>query len=322
MHRTLNHRRAGVRACRARRRGRFFAALVFGAALFLPAMHSNPAVPWPKFDVEGHRGARGLMPENTLPAFLRALELGVTTLEMDVVISADSQVVVSHDPWFSATFCSLPSGEPVPVEKERSYRLFDMTYDEIVRFDCGSRGHPRFPEQRKMKVAKPLLRDVIAAAEDYVRTHDRPPVWYNIETKSSPEGDGVYHPPPDVFTRLLYEVLDEAGITDRVILQSFDVRTLQYARANELGLRTALLVGQAEDAGLDANLARLGFTPDVYSPDRHLVDAALLEAAHARGMRVIPWTVNDVAEMRRLKALGVEGIITDYPDRARFLLEE
>ncbi|QXD14265.1 glycerophosphodiester phosphodiesterase [Rhodocaloribacter litoris] len=275
----------------------------------------------PAFDVQGHRGARGLMPENTIPAFLKALELGVTTLEMDVVISADSQVVVSHEPWFSGLICSLPSGEPVPLSGERSYRIYAMPYAEVARFDCGSRGHPNFPEQRRMKAAKPLLREVIAAAEAYTQAHGLPPVQYNIETKSTPEGDGHFHPPPDVFTRLLYEVVKEAGIADRTILQSFDVRTLQYARAAGLPLRLALLVEARGDPGLAANLARLGFTPDIYSPDFRLVDEALVEAVHARGMQLIPWTVNDVEAMRRLKALGVDGLITDYPDRARFLLE-
>ncbi len=273
------------------------------------------------FDVQGHRGARGLLPENTIPAFLKALELGVTTLEMDAVISADSQVVVSHEPWFSGTICTQPDGEPVPVEQERTFRLYAMTYDEIARYDCGSRGHPRFPEQQPMKVAKPRLADVLAAAEAYTRAHGLPPVQYNIETKSTPEGDGYFHPPPDVFTRLLYDVVAGAGVADRTILQSFDVRTLRYAREAGLPLRLALLVEAQDDPGLEANLARLGFTPHIYSPDYRLVDAALVEAVHARGMHLIPWTVNDVPTMRRLRDLGVDGLITDYPDRARFLLD-
>lgn len=275
----------------------------------------------PVFDLQGHRGARGLLPENTVPAFLRALELGVTTLEMDAVITKDGEVVVSHEPWFSSVICSLPSGEPVPPADEQRYRIYELPYEEVARFDCGSRGHPRFPEQQPMRVSKPLLRDVIRAAEAYAAEHDLPPVRYNIETKSRPGGDGVLHPGPEEFVRLLYGVLTETGIRDRATLQSFDVRTLQAARRLDPSLQLALLVEFEGNRGLEADLAELGFTPDLYSPDYRLVDAALVAAAHARGLQVVPWTVNDLEEMRRLKALGVDGLITDYPDRGRLLLE-
>lgn len=275
----------------------------------------------PGFDLQGHRGARGLLPENTIPAFLKALELGVTTLEMDVVITRDSQVVLSHEPWMSAVICSLPSGAPVPAAEERTHRIYAMTYEEVARYDCGRRGHPRFPRQQPLAVAKPLLRDVLAAAEAYARDHGRPPVRYNIETKSHPEGDGHLHPDPQTFTRLLYDVLAEAGVRGRATLQSFDGRTLQAGRRIDPAWPLALLVERLGDAGFEANLERLGFTPAIYSPDYRLVDAALVRAAHARGVQVIPWTVNTLEEMRRLKALGVDGLITDYPDVGVALLE-
>ena len=115
------------------------------------------------FDVQGHRGARGLLPENSIPGFKRALELGVTTLEMDVVIAADSTVVVSHEPWMSQVICRRPDGSPVEAADE--FNLHRMTYEEIRLFDCGSRGHPLFPRQTKMPVTKPRLSDVIDAAE-------------------------------------------------------------------------------------------------------------------------------------------------------------
>lgn len=274
------------------------------------------AVTAPPFDIQGHRGARGLMPENTLPAFWKALELGVTTLEMDVVISADSQVVVSHDPWFSPEFCSLPTGEPVPADAARTHRLYILPYAEIARYDCGLRGHPRFPRQQKMAAVKPLLREVIRMAEAYTATHDRPPVFYNIETKSTPEGDGVLHPPPGPFVDLLYDVLAGEGIVARTTIQSFDGRTLQAARERDPSLSLALLVAAPDTLGPAARLAALGFTPALYSPDYHLVDADLIADVHARGMRVIPWTVNTPAEMQRLHDLGADGLITDYPDVA------
>lgn len=283
----------------------------------LPSSMEQPASspPYPQFDLQGHRGARGLLPENTVPAFIKALALGVTTLEMDVVISKDRKVVVSHEPWFSGHVCTQPSGRPVPLAEEMSFRIFEMTYKEVARFDCGVRGNPRFPLQKAMPVVKPLLSEVIDAAEKYTKDHNLPPVFYNIETKSQPMFDGTYHPEPQEFTELLYGVLRNKGITTRATIQSFDPRTLQVARRLNPALSLALLVGKsAEQTDLDEQIAQLGFTPAIYSPDYNLVDARLISRAHSKGMRVIPWTVNTYDEMVRLKKLGVDGIITDYPD--------
>lgn len=292
-------------------------AAVLALAMPAPAQPLAPS----GFDVQGHRGARGLAPENSLPAFRRALELGVTTLELDTVVSADSQVVVSHDPWMSAVFCAYPDGRPVRPGDD--VVIYELPYAEVARFDCGSRPNPRFPEQALAPVAKPLLRDVIRLAEAWAEEYGRP-VFYNVETKSRPEGDGRLHPPPADFVGFVWDVVEAEGVADRVTLQSFDVRTLQEARRRDLPLRLALLV---EDVGVldDGNaplrhlrngLDVLGFVPDIYSPQYTLVTPAVVEAAHERGMLVIPWTVNERADMERLRALGVDGLITDYPDRA------
>ncbi|WP_022836011.1 glycerophosphodiester phosphodiesterase [Salisaeta longa] len=266
------------------------------------------------FDLQGHRGARGLAPENTWPAFKKALALGVTTLEMDVVISQDGRVVVSHDPWMSPAFCQTPDGAPV---QSLQHVLYQMPYARIRQFDCGQRPNPEFPEQQLTSAPKPLLRTVIERAEAYTRTHDRPAVFYNIETKSRPGGDGQLHPPPDTFAQAVYDVLQATGVTARSTLQSFDVRTLQVAHRRDWPIRLALLVadGWGPDT-LPEQLAALGFTPAIYSPEHTLVDAALVEAVHERGMQLIPWTVNDPDRMRRLIGLGVDGLITDYPNRA------
>ncbi len=271
------------------------------------------------FDLQGHRGARGLAPENTLPAFRRALDLGVTTLELDVVISADSHVVVSHEPWMSATICTQPDGTPVPPDNRAQFNLFEMPYDRIAQFDCGRRGHPDFPEQEAMPAVKPLLRDVIQRAEAYVDSTGRAPIFYNIETKSQPAGDNTLHPEPEPFTELLYGVLDDASITERATIQSFDPRTLRVARAIDPSLSLALLVGQT-GGDLAGHVDTLGFTPTIYSPNYQLVDAEMIAMAHERGMEVIPWTVNERADMERLQQLGVDGLITDYPNRAQFLI--
>lgn len=281
----------------------------------------------PAFDVQGHRGARGLAPENTLPAFRRALEEGVTTLELDTVISGDAQVVASHEPWFSSEICSHPDGRPVRSDEAERLLIYQMPYAEVARFDCGRRGHPRFPRQTAQPAAKPLLRDVLNFAEVYARQLGRPSVCYNVETKSRPAWDGERHPDPETFVRLVHGVAEAAGVAERFTLQSFDVRTLQAARRLGLPVRLSLLVEPEAgremwpEAYLQAGLDALGFVPDVYSPDAHLVTADVVERAHTLGMQVIPWTINDLGAMRQLRALGVDGLITDYPDVARRLAD-
>jgi glycerophosphoryl diester phosphodiesterase len=273
------------------------------------------------FDLQGHRGARGLSPESSIPGFLKALEIGVTTLEMDVVVSADSEVVVSHEPWMSDEICSLPNGNPVPEGSREQFNLYAMSYDEISQFDCGSRPHPRFPRQVLQPTVKPRLSEVIAAAESWTRQSGVQPVWYNIETKSSPATDRVFHPEPGDFVEILLDVVRRAGVADRVILQSFDVRTLQYARTIGAEVELSLLIEGGNDQDFASNIQQLGFDPDIYSPHYGLVDVELMENARERGIKVIPWTVNELDEMIRLKNMGVDGLITDYPDLGIKLLD-
>ena len=264
------------------------------------------------FDLQGHRGARGLYPENTIPAFLEAAELGVTTLELDVVVSQDSQLVVSHEPWMSADICLDPAGRPLPNDREAT-NLFRLPYTEIARYDCGSRGHPDYPEQRPLPTPKPLLKAVLDTIEARYTGADRPRLHYNIETKTSPSGDGFFHPDPEAFVRLLHRELDRPGLRERVVVQSFDVRPLQAMRRLDPDVPLALLVGGTENP--ESKVAALGFTPDILSPNYRLVDEALIAWAREAGMEVVPWTVNEPDAMKRLVVLGVDGLITDYPNR-------
>ncbi len=275
-----------------------------------------------ELDIQGHRGARGLLPENTIPAFERALELGVTTLEMDVVITKDRQVVVSHEPWFSGHICSLPSGDPVPMETDKDHKIFELTYEEVKQYDCGIRGNVRFPQQQKMRVFKPLLRDVIVFAEKYQSDRGLPPVLYNIETKSTPAGDDLFHPGPEEFTNLLIDVLESTEILDRATIQSFDSRTLVVAKQTNPDISLALLVEGHTEMGFAGHVENLGFDPDIYSPYYKLVDDQLIRDAHARNIKVIPWTINTLDEMKALVEIGVDGIITDYPDIGMALFED
>ena len=280
----------------------------------------NSSFDWDSFDIQGHRGCRGLYPENTVPAFLHAVELGVTTLELDVVISKDRQVVVSHEPWVSPAICLAPDGSTLDPDADHDLlNIFQMDYQEIAQYDCGSKRVKAFPDQHKIAQAKPLLSTVIDSVEALLKVRGET-ILYNIETKSQPSRDNEFHPIPSEFVDLLLEVIEEKGIQDRVTIQSFDPRTLQYLHGRSPSISTALLIGEGKDVA--TQLSELGYTPPIYSPYWKLVDSAMVADLHEKNVKIIPWTVNTKTDMNSLLEMGVDGIISDYPDRLIQLVEE
>lgn len=273
----------------------------------------SPALP-EGFDKQGHRGARGLMPENTWPAMRTALDLGVTTLEMDVVITKDKKVVLSHEAWFGKDITTKPDGTFIGEREERKFNINWMTYEDVKTFDVGMKPHPRFPKQQKIKVVKPLLSELIDSVKQDMMTRRRPFPWYNIETKTNPQFDGVFHPKPDEFVELLMAVIKEKGIEDRVIIQSFDFRTIQYLHQKYPTIPVAMLIELDDQRTFEDQLKALGFTPAIYSPAYELVTEDLIKKCHKKKIRIIPWTVNTKEEIERLKKMGVDGVISDYPD--------
>lgn len=266
------------------------------------------------FDKQGHRGCRGLMPENTIAAMYKALDLGVTTLEMDVVVTKDKKVVLSHEPWFSHEITTKPDGSYILSGEERKFNLYWMTYEEVTTFDVGMKLHPRFPDQQKIKAIKPLLADLVDSVRNYCQSRNLPVPVFNIETKCLPAGDKVFHPEPAEFIELIMAVVKEKKMEEMVIIQSFDFRTLKYLHEKHPSIKTSMLIEDSDDRDLEGQLKDLSYTPQVYSPNHTLVDDELIKQCHDRGMKIIPWTVNDKKQMRKLKKLGVDGIITDYPD--------
>jgi len=268
-------------------------------------------------DIQGHRGARGLLPENTIPAFIRAIDEGVTTLELDVVITKDKQVLVSHEPYMSSLICSKPDGSPVKSGESKGLNIYEMTYEEAKSYDCGSRGNPRFGQQKKMAVAKPLLKTVIETVEKYLDENNLPKLGYNIEIKSSEKGDDVYHPGVGEFSKLVYELTTDMLSKDRFTIQSFDFRVLKHWHEAYPDIMLVALIENAK--GVESNLNSLGFIPEIYSPNHRLLNKRMVELCHSKSMKVIPWTVNELGAMERLVKMGVDGIITDRPDRAKAL---
>lgn len=266
-----------------------------------------------KLDFQGHRGCRGIFPENSIEGFLEALKLGVKTLEMDVVISRDRHVICSHDPWFSHHISMDPAGIEIDETEEKKHLIFEKTLSEIQRYDCGLKYHAEFPQQQKRRSQKPALSEVIEAAEAFAKNTGRPKPFYNIETKCTPDGDIIFHPEPGDFSELLLEVIFKYKISRRTIIQSFDIRSLRYIRKEYPKIKLSLLVENQRSP--EENIRKLGFVPEFYSPDYYLVNEDLINFCEKMKMKLIPWTVNEEDDMLRLIKMGVDGLISDYPNK-------
>jgi glycerophosphoryl diester phosphodiesterase len=288
-----------------------------------------------KFHIQGHRGARGLLPENTIESCLEALKWGVDGLEIDVVVSKDGQIVVSHEPWMSTQICSFPDGKPVITE---GLCLLDMDYADIKKYDCGLRGHPKFRNQKAIKCYKPTLYDLMNAVnklnnvqyhiEEPDKTHEKlntvqkknnvqqivekpKKPFFNIEIKSLKPYYRKYVPTPNEFVHLLKGPLSKMP-ENSFYISSFDPQVLRVVKREMPKIPIAFLT--ENKISLALNIRRLGFIPDMYSPYYRFMSLKTVKKAHQMGMKVVTWTVNDVKIALKLKNWGVDGIITDYPN--------
>jgi len=273
------------------------------AALVLPVL----AGPSPDgLDVQGHRGFRGRFPENTLPAFEAALELGVTTLELDLQVTHDRVLVVHHDQKLRSRFCSYDDGGKVPGQP-----ISELNFEELSGIDCGNRVDPEFPLQQRVPGTRiPRLEQVLELARDADY-----PVRLNIEIKLQKAKHGI---PVDEFAQLLVALVQDHGVAQRTTVQSFDVAALQTVRHLNSEITCAMLVKSRSN--YDALLEQSGAT--ILSPKFGGLHREDVERFQARDIRVIPWTVNRPADIRRMIEWGVDGIISDYPDRVLEILRE
>jgi glycerophosphoryl diester phosphodiesterase len=263
------------------------------------AVGAEPGIP----EIHGHRGARGLLPENTIAAFEKAIELGVV-LELDVQVTRDRRLVVHHDARPNSKLCRQDDGGPVP---DRLFR--DLDYADLARIDCGSRPPKDVPEQRPVPGARiPTLEEVLRLAN--AAPH---PVELNVEIKIKNPADTI---PVDEFARRVVAAVREAGLTDRTTIQSFHPPALLEVGRIAPELRTAILVRLRSD--YRRLLDESGAT--ILSPSFQGLREEDVQAFQEQGYRVVPWTVNKEGDLRRMISWGVDGIITDYPDRARSLL--
>lgn len=261
------------------------------------------------FEWHGHRGARGLYPENSIGGMKEALKFPVTTLEMDLVISKDLEVIVSHDPWMNRSFCLTADGKKLGLKK---INLYQMTAEEIARFDCGSKYYKKFPRQQKLFVSKPLLKDLLhETEEEMTRLHKK--ISYSFEIKSSKkaEKDG-FQPEHGRFADLVIEEILKTLPSERFIIQSFDTRVLAYIKTKYPHIRIVLLRGLSFSP--KKLLEKLNFTPDYVSPDYRVLCKEHVNFFHQKGIKVVPFTINDKKTFSKVKKMNVDGILTDYPD--------
>lgn len=297
--------------------------LLFALGMMLHSVQAQQsATVQSTFDRQGHRGCRGLMPENTIPAFLYALNLGVTTLEMDIVFTQDGVALVSHEPFFNHEITTQRNGAFIDSAAERQFNIYQMSYAATQSFDVGLKPHPRFPEQEKIAVHKPSLQSVFEAVQEYMKRSRRPFPHFNIETKTQPATDHIFHPEPSVFVDSLMQVIQQFQLETYCTIQSFDIRTLQYLHQHYPHQKTALLIEEDDTRSITAQLTELGFSPTIYSPHFSLLTPACIHELHEKSIQVIPWTVNEPHDMRRLLEWQVDGIITDYPNRLNEVLSE
>jgi glycerophosphoryl diester phosphodiesterase len=291
------------------------------------------------FDLQGHRGARGLLPENTLPAFRKALELGVDTLECDMAITRDGVVVVHHDLWLNPDTTRGPDGQWLQA---RGPAIAELTYAELQRYDVGrlkpgtdyAKG---FPDQQSVDGTRvPRLADLF----ELVRQSGNTRVGFDCETKVSP-ADAAATLAPAEFARRVVAEIRLGGMQTRTMIQSFDWRTLQVVQKEAPEIRTMYLssprtLARAADGGPSPWLA--GFDPDrfgasvpkavqaaggrIWAPNQTFLTPALRAEARALGISVIPWTVNEPAMMNKLLDMQVDGIISDRPDLVQIELRK
>jgi glycerophosphoryl diester phosphodiesterase len=239
---------------------------------------------------------------------------------MDVVITGDSQVLVSHEPWMEHRICRTPQGDSITEQQAHGFNIYRMSVADAQAFDCGSTKHPDFPDQENSRQYKPTLREVVEAIDEKAMEDGTMGIGYNIEIKSDPALYDTYQPRPERFAELVLAELDSLGISAHTIIQSFDPAVLEAVHRIDENMPVALLVDNAD--GLDANLKRISFTPTHYSPAFELVDKDLVKELDARDIELLVWTVNDKGDIKRMLKLGVGGIITDYPDKVIALLDE
>ncbi|RZM22649.1 MAG: glycerophosphodiester phosphodiesterase, partial [Pedobacter sp.] len=224
-------------------RSAFFAIVIISTLVSCTSMKTNTSAQSKIFYKIGHRGTRGLMPENTIEAMKKSIDLGCNTIEFDVHITKDGQVVVYHDDSVNPDYTLLPNGAEFKKEDRKKYTFYQMDYAEIRKFIIGKKKYADFPQQQQLASYAPLLSELIDSVEAYTKTKKIPGVNYLVEIKSNPATDGFEQPVPDVFVEKVMDVLSTSKLGKRLIVQSFDIRQLKIMHARYPKVKVGLLTG-------------------------------------------------------------------------------
>ena len=266
-------------------------------------------------DVQAHRGGAGLMPENTIEAMKNCLDMGVNTLEMDMVMTADGKIVVSHESYFHHRYSIRPDGTYVQKDDPKEY-IYKMTYDQVAKYDVGSRPTDTWPDKKCFPAVKPLAEDLITFVENYTKENGLSPVRYNIEIKSSQaDGQSINWANYDKLADAIMRLLVKFHLDDRLVVQCFDARTLNYIQPKYPEINFSYLISNKTDLDFDGYMALLKFTPKWLSPHHSLVNEELIAKCREKGMKIVPWTVDKPEDIKRMIDLKVDAIISNYPDR-------
>ena len=256
----------------------------------------------------GHRGARGVFPENSIPGFQLALAKGADMLELDLAVTKDKQVVLSHDPVIPEGLCA--HSENVDVGEE-GRTIYQMTYEELQAFRCGGAGHPKFPDQEKTAVEIPLLSAVIDSCLAYTEASGLPKPRFDVELKFSEKEEGAHYPKRDEYVSLVLDVIREKGVESRCVLTSFDLGIVQTIHRISPETKVGWII--ANFKGVKGNVKQLGFVPDYFVVYHRLASKKMVQDAREHGIGIMVWTVNSPKRVEKLRKKGVTSIISDYP---------
>ena len=254
------------------------------------------------FELHAHRGIPKIYPENTLEGFVYAIKLGARVLEVDVVVSKDDELIVSHDPFMRSGLCKTPSG--LLIKNEREHNLYKLTTQEIKRYDVGSLPSKAFPNQINTRLSKPSFKDLAKLMSKF------PSVRLNIEVKSEEKYYDIFQPSPKAYTRILVEEIHQ--LKCQFMVQSFDASILNELYNLRPDISLGLLINGELDPSLDLRL--LKFLPNYYNPAVDFLTREALNYLKSNNIKVIPWTVNDLTKAKELVEMGVDGLITDKID--------
>ena len=261
----------------------------------------HPQISNPK--IFGHRGCRGMLPENSIEGFQKAIDLGVDGIEFDVVVNKDKQIVISHEPYMDQKYCLTP--DRIRIKQGKELNLFQMTQIEIEKFDCGSLYHPNFSEQKKLKTHKPLLQEVFSKV-------DFSGVMILFEIKSEKRYYGKYQPQPDEYVDIILKEIRNYVHRKNIIFMSFDANIINELHSKAPQYKLVYLT-HSSFKSVKSSIKDLTIQPYAIGMHNPTISKREIKNAHELGIVVFAWTVNTYKGFERLKRYRIDGIITDYP---------